>query len=304
MDDKVLLVGNDINNATSDYSWANLLTDLINYAKLITPITSENKPFPLFYEEIFLNSAKVYGTKEARLKKYIAAKARRLAPNIIHQEILNLGIKNILTTNYDLTLEEVIAKDPKKIKNIGFIKESLYSLFRVSKVNEINFWHIHGSALTPQSITLGYEHYGGYLQQMRNYVVTGTKGNYAKKDFPPMHIRLKENQVVHESWVDFFFTHNVDIIGLNLDFVEMHLWWLLTYRARAIVTNRINCSNKIRYFYPKKFEKQSKHKLELLKVNYVETIPIIMDGNDRIKYYKKVLKQIKGSQKQIKHKHD
>lgn len=300
MYNKVLLVGNDINNATSNYSWADLLKDLIDYAKLTKVTTMDNKPFPLFYEEIFLSSAKKYGTKESRLKTYIAAKARRLAPNEIHKEILNLGIKNILTTNYDFTLEEVISENTKKLKNKGYIKETLYSLFRVNSVNDINFWHIHGSESAPQSITLGYEHYGGYLQQMRNYVVTGTKSNYAKKEFLPIHLRLKEDQIKHESWVDFFFTHDIDILGLNLDFVEMHLWWLLTYRARAIVTHRIDIKNKIRYFYPKKYEAQSKHKLELLRVNEIETIPILMDGNDRIKYYKRVLKQIKDSRKSSK----
>jgi hypothetical protein len=192
-------------------------------------------------------------------------------------------------------LEEVIAKDPKKLKNTGFIKESLYNIFRKNSVNDINFWHIHGSELTPQSITLGYEHYGGYLQQMRNYVVTGTKGNYIKKRFDPIALRIKENNINYESWIDYFFTHDIEIFGLNFDFVEIHLWWLLTYRARLKVTMQVEINNKIRYFYPKKYETASKHKLELFRVNDIETIPIVMNGNDRIGYYKKVLKKIKGN---------
>lgn len=294
MNNRVILVGNDINNATSDYSWANLLTDLISFARIEAP-SMENKPFPMFYEEIYLSSAKRYGTKENRLKAYIASKARRLVPNEIHQQILDLGIKTVLTTNYDLTLEQVVTRDVRKLKNNGFIKESLYSLFRKNTVKEIDFWHIHGSELTPQSITLGYEHYGGYLQQMRNYIVTGTKDNYKKKKFSPIQIRLREDDIAHESWIDYFFTNDIDIMGLNFDFVEMHLWWLLTYRARLKVTRSCEITNRIRYFYPKKYEQQSKHKLELFKVNDVETIPIIMGGNDRIGYYKRVLKRIKES---------
>ena len=295
MENRVLLIGNDINNATSNYSWADLLTDLIDFAKLTKAPSMDNKPFPLYYEEIFLSSARKYGTKESRLKAYIAAKSRRLVPNEIHHEILNLGTKNILTTNYDLTLEKVITKNTKKLKNSGYIKESLYNIFRINKVNDINFWHIHGSELAPRSITLGYEHYGGYLQQMRNYVVTGTKRNYSKKDFAPIHIRLKENQINFESWIDYFFTRDIDIFGLNFDFVEMHLWWLLTYRARIKVIKHAEITNTIRYFYPKKYENQSKHKLELFKANDVQTIPIEMVGDDRIGYYKKVLVRIKGS---------
>ncbi len=36
------------------------------------------------------------------------------------------------------------------------------------------------------------------------------------------------------SWVDLFFTTDVHILGLGLGVVEMHLWWVLTYRARQM----------------------------------------------------------------------
>lgn len=298
-DNKVLLIGNDINNATSDYSWFNLLADLIDYAKLTDIPSSENKPFPLFYEEIFLSSAKRYGTKESRLKTYIGAKARRLRHNEIHKQIIDLKIKTILTTNYDFTLEKVLTDNTDSIKNSGYIKESLYSLFRLNKINDYNFWHIHGYEIAPQTITLGYEHYSGYLQQMRNYVVTGTKGTYKKKDFAPLSRRIKESVVKHESWIDYFFTHDIYIFGLNFDFVEMHLWWLLTYRARATAQKKLEITNNIYYFYPKKYEKQSKHKLDLFKVNDVITIPITLNGNNRIAYYKNIINWIKKDNKAI-----
>jgi len=295
MENKVLLIGNDINNATSNYTWENLLDDLIDYAQLTKKPSNEKKPFPLLYEEIYLNSAFKYGIKESRFKKNIASKTRHLLPNDIHNQILKLGIKTIFTTNYDFTLEKVLTDNIKNLKNSGYIKESLYNIFRIYKINDYNFWHIHGSELAPNTITLGYEHYSGYLQQMRNYVVTGTKGNYRKKDFLPLHTRFNENSINHESWIDYFFTHKIDILGLKLDFVEMDLWWLLTYRSRARVSNKIKSANIIRYFYPKKYESESKHKLELLNANGIITIPIIMYDNDRIKYYKKVLKYIKDS---------
>ena len=101
-------------------------------------------------------------------------------------------------------------------------------------------------------------------------------------------MRLQQNDIQYESWVDFFFTKDIDIFGLNFDFVEMHLWWLLTYRARIKVLQKSEINNRIRYYYPKKYEKQSKHKLELFKANEVETVGIEMKGDNRINYYKKV----------------
>lgn len=294
MKEKVLLIGNDINNSTSDYSWQNLLEDLVDYARLTKKTSFDNKPFPLLYEEIFLDSARAYNTQEDRIKSYIAAKARRLKPNKIHELVLNSGINNILTTNYDLAFEKVTKKDVKEVTNKGVIKESSYSLFRANYTNGSKIWHIHGCLADPRSIMLGYEHYSGYLQIMRNYVVSGTKTTYKKKSFSPIPTRLIGNQITYESWIDFFFTHDVEIFGLNLDFVEMHLWWLLTYRARAMVTGKIKITNNIRYYYPAKFRIQSKHKLELFKANGVETIGVRMTGDDRLGYYERVINRIKG----------
>ena len=175
-----LLIGNDINNVTNDYSWQKLVNGLISYAQLSKkPQQSDFKPFPLLYEEIYLNAAKLYGTKELRLKQYIASNTRILKPNNIHERLVHLGIQNLMTTNYDLTLEQCLTDSQRTITNKGLIKEQVYNLFRYHKIENRNIWHIHGSQLSPKSITLGYEHYSGFLQQMRNYVASGTRGAYA-----------------------------------------------------------------------------------------------------------------------------
>ncbi len=293
MNKKALLIGNDINNATESYSWQDLINGLLEYAKIDRGLNQVNKPFPMLYEEIYLNSAKKYRTPESRLKKYIASQTRNMKPNKLHSAILDLGIENIMTTNYDLSFEKSAGIDLKKCSNKGFIKESLYSVFRYHQTNEHKVWHIHGSQTVPKSITLGYEHYSGFLQQMRNYVATGTKGNYSKKDFLPMAKRMHTNEINYESWIDLFFTHDIYIFGLNLDFVEMHLWWLLTYRARVMVENRFPINNKIIYFYPKKYKNNSKHKLEMFNVNGVETVSEKLQGNYRIQYYERIINRIK-----------
>ena len=100
----VLLVGNDINNATAGYSWKDLLEDLMSFMQLKRVRNMENKPFPLFYEEIFLATAVKGNSDEYGVKKFIAEKVMQLQPNSIHEQILELGCENILTTNYDLSL--------------------------------------------------------------------------------------------------------------------------------------------------------------------------------------------------------
>ena len=61
-------------------------------------------------------------------------------------------------------------------------------------------------------------------------------------------------------WLDILFTHNVDIIGLGLDFSESHLWWLLNYRANMIrkvsdnsdQDRSVIIDNEIKFYYPEK----------------------------------------------------
>jgi hypothetical protein len=293
MKDKVFLIGNGINNLKQDYQWSDLINNLIRFIGATGQIRTSNKPFPLLYEEIFVEAVKNRGFSEYEIKEFIAKEANKLKPNEIHQDVLDFGIQNILTTNYDFTFENQLINSPNTLKNDGIVKENRYSIFRHYSIDNINIWHIHGDANYPTSITLGYEHYSGYLQQMRNYVVTGTGTSYKIK-LDPLTKRIKTNDVFkYYSWLDFFFKNNVYIIGLTLDFIEIHLWWLLTFRQRAKLTKRLHIDNKIFYFYPHTLREQIQNKLELLQSNGV--IPFSCNYNEinRIEYYKEVLKKIK-----------
>jgi hypothetical protein len=230
MPNQVILVGNDINNINNNYEWSDLIDNLIDLVGASGKITyDENKPFPLLYEEIYVEATKSKIYDESDIKDFISTDVEKLVVNDIHKRIINLGIQNILTTNYDLTLEQVLTNSHDSLKNKGTVRENLYSIFRHYQINDKRIWHIHGDANYSYSITLGYEHYSGYLQQMRNYIVTGTGSSYKRK-FSPLIKRLDSKLSEFHSWLDFFFTNDVHIVGLNMDFVEIHLWWLLTYR--------------------------------------------------------------------------
>jgi hypothetical protein len=109
--------------------------------------------------------------------------------------------------------------------------------------------------------------------------------------------RIASGPLEHFSWVEYFFTHDVHILGLNLDFVEMHLWWLLTYRARLMVENRISIQNDIYYYLPEQLAQGAKHKLELFEVNGVKAITIPLRGGNKMAYYNSVLDKVENSNK-------
>jgi hypothetical protein len=265
-----ILVGNDINNIDNDQSWENLLKEIIKYCKVEKIIGEfDNKPFPLLYEEIFLKSIIQNHHKESKLKQFIAENISSMPTNDIHEEITKLKTQNILTTNYDFTLERHF-----QTENQGIISERLYSIFRHYRVDEKKYWHIHGDCRTPMSINLGFEHYAGQLQQIRNYLVTGTNYKSKKASKVPFIKRWESNLIDNQSWIDLFFTTDIYIFGLRLDFVETDLWWILNYRARIKYYKRKNIINKIYYFIPDEYFKMSKAKIDLFSAIGVEVIRI------------------------------
>lgn len=288
MENYAILVGNDINNIVPQYSWKDLLAEMIQFCQVKKLVKDTAfKPFPLLYEEIFLRSLQDNHRNERDLKVFIGEKVSNIQPSSIHERIDALPIKNILTTNYDFSLE---GSTPRKSDSI--IEEKLYSVYRRYAMNNKIYWHIHGDCRVPGSINLGFEHYGGQLQQIRNYTATGTHYQSRKVSKLPLVRRLETGKLNDHCWIDLFFTKDIYIFGLSLDFVETDLWWLLTFRARQLYyRKRISFSNNIYYFLPKEYKKLAKPKTDLLKANGVLVIDHLA-GSNKLKYYNAVLNYI------------
>jgi len=286
MKETALLVGNDINNINPGVSWNDLIISLKERYR-VPGLVNGKKPFPLLYEEIFLSAIKQRYIDEKELKIFIADHVFQIGQNEIHERIRALPIQNIITTNYEFSLE---GTSPQK--NTGLVRETLYSIFRQYLHGQKSYWHIHGDCKNPSSINLGFEHYCGQLQKMRDYVVNGP--DYASKKIYKRALiqRLLQNEdLVLQSWIDLFFTHDVHIFGLSLDFVETDLWWLMTYRARNKLYKRSAfIKNELYYYIPTRYVEDSLDKIELLKATGVHVI--IIDEQDKAIYYHKVIDQI------------
>ncbi len=285
---RVLLIGNDINNINNSTSWEDLLKKIVKINGNRINVSTD-KPFPLLYEEIYLSALKSKNIKEDDLKAKIAKIISEIEPNEIHNDLLNMDITDYITTNYDYVLQKQLLgnNSTEHLKNQGPIKETKYSVFRHNSVNDKNFWHIHGEVNVPKSITLGFEHYGGQLQQFRNYTVSGTNYKSKKINNLSLHKRLKENLVNNDSWIDFFFKDEVHILGLKLGYVETDLWWLLTNRARFELEKSSNYRSRIIYYCPKRYE--DKNKTEIMEANNIEVKLLNLEGE---KFYKEVIKII------------
>lgn len=287
-----LFVGNGVNAPSKGISWKDLLNRIVMFCNCPDLLNDEDKPFPLFYEEIFLTAINNGSIKrEIDLKKFIAAEVSKIEPNEVHQLIRELRPEHIITFNYEFLLEGA-----KPTNNVGLVNESLYSVFRKYQVDDITFWHPHGDCHNPISINLGYEHYGGQLQKMRNYVTAIPDYKTKKIAQEPLFQRLKKKGGLREiqSWIDLFFTSEIHIIGLNLDFVETDLWWLITYRARQQkYKHDFPITNCIYYYTPQKYVvKEKMFKLKILEASGIKVVPI--DREHGVGYYSSILNKISG----------
>lgn len=288
MKNKVLLIGNDINNIRNANSWIDLLNKLKRSLDVDMDF-SNDKPFPLAYEELFFKCKQHSSYKDLEIKRIVCDTVSEIEPNEIHEAILDLDIEHLLTTNYDHSFQKAL-KHQDHMSYTGIINETKYSLFRKYELMGKSIWHIHGDIKTSNSVTLGYEHYNGYIQHMRDYIVNGTDNSYRKFNFKPLISRLKTNPNPTDSWVDLFFTRDIFIIGLKLDFHEIDLWWLLTYRARFFEKHTKRDKGNIYYFIPQLFVASSKSKIDLLKSVGVTVIAL---ENEKTEYYMNVIKHLR-----------
>lgn len=276
---RTLMVGNGVNRINNTESWQKVLEDLVRYVEKQGAFSIDGKPFSLLYEEILLRAIRFRNKNEKELKEYVCRIFGELIPNEFHKKILSIGVENIITTNYDYNLENVINnQDVMKIESThGHSKERLYRLHTYNQVIDKKIWHIHGEVNFPDTVVLGHEKYSRVLRKMIKYV--NDKKDYWNKE---------------ESWIDLFFKTDVHILGLSLDYTEIDLWWLINFRARLKRMNK-DLRNTIVYYMPVIGNKQKdEKKSELLFAHDVEVEEIkAINYSD---FYSKVLDKLYWSQ--------
>jgi hypothetical protein len=231
-----ILIGNGPNLLSQDdCSWNQILEKLAEFVgdKELTN-HSTGTPFPLLYEKLAVQYIRM-GKQEKELKLFVSKLMNEMVPNGIHRRIVNSGIKHILTTNYDYNFE-LTAENIKQPANL--IEENRYNLYRRNKLNHSNIWHIHGEISKPRTITLGYDHYVGYLSKIKEYLIWERRGKNKSKYSNEHSIYLQGESQFDDiekliySWVDVFLRDDIHILGLGLDYSEIDLWWLLILKER------------------------------------------------------------------------
>jgi hypothetical protein len=281
---KSLLIGNGPNLLMDGRaSWKNVLKQLADYASEPAVLkTSLGKPFPLLYEELAIRGVR-RGLLESDLKKHVASFMEQMVPNHFHKRLMKLGFRHLLTTNYDYCLE----KGSNKSDEIADLRtENRYNLYRRRSLKGTYIWHIHGEIGRPRTITLGYDHYVGYLGKVKDYLIFGDRKKRETSEdcssFVLGDTNFEDSNRCY-SWIDVFLRDDIHILGLSLEYSEIDLWWLLIYKERQRLKwvkqrNLKNIGSTTFYFFAEQaISGKAKAKLSLLESIGVETVAVPSD---------------------------
>jgi len=282
-----VLFGNGINRVSDNaVSWDRLLNNI----KGANQFSNGKLPNTMVYERIFMEqhiSKSSQNADELKIKDSIAKAMLSQSSNEVFKLLATMDVDNYLTSNYDYAFEKALNSRPQKLST-----EDIYSLRRKRKYTTSNgdkyLWNIHGEIDHPKSIMLGLDHYCGSVSKIDSYVKGSYKHTVAGKSLTvePMLEKLKAESYCFTSWVDLFFSSNVHIIGLSLDYSETDIWWLLNKRARYAADGWV--SNKV-YFYADAMDEE---KMGLLKSFNVEVVIIKVVNDDYIGMYKSAINKI------------
>ena len=335
--ERSLLVGNGLNRCLEGgIAWGSLLEEIakkykVNYNNEIL--------MPLEFERI-LNACMEKEAKENNnqedlsslyrtIKEQIADRMKKasLPEESIHKNIPYSSFNNILTTNYDLLLEKALEKalPHNKIINTIIGSNEKYIFHETAQIDEILFFHPHGIVNSPDSICLGYEHYMGVVEKLRNNyngMISGKskrdQGRIKKLEEGKIREKricriLREIDAPLNEWGEKLYTSDVYIVGLGLTECESDLWWLLTHRASLYYSNyhsiRDVLKNKIIFYdvindikaddseeeeYRSRQEQSQRNRHDLLRHTHVEVVTYSLnkyEGNYK-SIYEEVFKQI------------
>ena len=187
---------------------------------------------------------------EMQLKRKIATELQSFPSNEVYDSLSKMPVGHYITTNYDHTLfksfsEGYTVKALDRTEKLYSIRRN-YSIRPDSVDGSIQYWPMHGDMDSPASIMLGFDHYCGALSKIEQYV----KGDYStpNRRIDSMTRRLGQGVMPVFSWVDLFFISDIHIIGINLGYEELDLWWLLNRRRRVRQSNSELIRNKITYY--------------------------------------------------------
>lgn len=251
MREKTLFIGNGLNRTLeSGLSWAQLMDEIGSDISEDAEV-----PFPLVFEEIAAKNGASIGRRKSDVYKELknelacAIDSMHLEPNDVHLGFRDLPFSHFVTTNYDDTFEKMF---PDKKDSEVKVGSSRNVLKPTSEHGTKDFYHAHGITKWKNTLCLGHEHYASLIAKIRGELYPPRKDERADTSDNDYLVKLIRGEVSSGIWPEYLFTNDVAIVGLELDYCEVDLWWLLSLRAACFAAchNLNEYDNIIVYFEP------------------------------------------------------
>ena len=287
--DSCLLLGNGINRCCGGLSWEELLNKIArNYFTSIDTGYSNTLAFEQLKCTILSRNIKLQSNDFAY---DVIAELDRISQDKydeIFEFYKNIGFSNILTTNFDYSIERSLVSDYQYDKYTRYVipQETKCSRIRHLIINDINIFHIHGELGKTGTICLGNVHYAMNLKAIMDSVLNYSKETDAYTLKPSI---FEDDNLI--SWAQLFFTKDIFIVGLGLYDCDMDLWWLIAYRKQLILNGDKRIKNKITYYYL--YEEKNQQFLDCLESMDVEVQQREVQENDWKTNYIDIAKNIK-----------
>lgn len=295
-----LLFGNGINRLSDkNISWRDLLSTIQHPNNFV----DDKSPNTMIYERIIIDKHDSGDLlkNEYKTKHKIAELLANTEVNDIYSDLYDFNFQNYVTTNYDYAFIDSILELDEVITPIHeYSSEDVYSIRRRKRISNTqertkNFWQIHGEIRKPATIMLGLDHYCGSIGKISDYI----KGSYRYTENESVVIEksiedklLNNTNYSESSWVELFFNTNIHIIGFDLDYSEVDLWWILNKRSRMMRSSKLEgiINNEVIYYCSDiSDEKKGIMNSMDIKVNMVK----LKDKNDYQSYYDQLMQQFK-----------
>lgn len=278
MREKTLLLGNGLNRTLkSSLSWREFMDELGS-----TTSEEDQVPFPIDFEQIAARqgamagrrSDDAYGCLREEMSEIVKGMNSAIAGEV-HQAFRNLGMRHVVTTNYDSIFESMYDLD-QLVQNPGGYKNILEPVFGN---RDTDFYHAHGLGKWKNTLCLSHEHYISLISKIRSTYFTDAKDE--NKEILSNIIRGEMQG--KGMWPELLFTTDVAIVGLGLGYSEIDLWWLLAQRAAIFSPyhDLKQFENTISYYYVKpqsvKFDSAFCGRMHALEALSVKVEPVNAD---------------------------
>lgn len=150
----------------------------------------------------------------------------------VHSEFLEL-IKPIgcpvLTTNFDLSLEQADNLEFFRTRKLGFTRFYPWDTYSgenqlTNPIDGFGIWHIHGMTKYPDSIRLGLTDYMGSVEKARKWIHKGDESIFRGKNV--------KDWEGFPTWLHIWFNMPLIIVGLGMKPDEVFIRWLLIERKK------------------------------------------------------------------------